>query len=256
MQIRRLLTMQSTSFFMGLINLLISSGAFAEVYKCTVLDADTHKSTVTYSDAPCAKSAQQTVTDIPVAGTAPPVPTQTQTDLRVKQAILNGDFDQAKSLATTSAHWQSIATAEAQAKAAASEPVLAAEPDNNSRADCVNAQAAFDYAVRNQWRDRELVAAKKSIMQAACGVGVDATQASPLVVESPYAGIRHTRQILFPYGYGQVGPGRLGRPYPPKPHHGSGNKPGAHGSAGTSKDTRGSVGAQSFGVDAEKFGTN
>jgi hypothetical protein len=149
----------------------------AQVYKCRYVDKAGHQTKVVYTDEPCSIGSKQTTANIQ----AKPIKVAQQNQLSaaqessdaldnaVTQAVLNKNFELAKSLAVTKEHWRLIAVANQPAPA---KPALeAVEPAqvvaNNP---CEDATKEFDYTSRVHWRDDDLIAAKKSIMYAACGV--------------------------------------------------------------------------------------
>jgi hypothetical protein len=169
-----------------------ASGASAQVYKCTFADNQTHQNKVVYTDMPCHKSAQQTITDISEASknsvkNQKIAYTTIDLDNAVTQAVLNKNFALAKSLAKTKEHWRLIAITENATPVSENdkpENVIQSPSDNA----CERAQHDFDSTSQLYWRDRELVAAKKSVMYALCGVpeGGYNQQYPPIIVAQPY----------------------------------------------------------------------
>ena len=183
-----------------IVGLFLATSVNAEVYKCTFIDNTTRQNKVIYSDAPCAKSEKQTVTAIPLKSPLT-VPVQTlQTaqasqqlaqdnalDAALTRAVLNREFKLAKSLAATKEHWRLIAIAEDEA---ALQPVISANDQALAlrEAECAQAKDNFDMVSRTSWRDRELVAAKKSIMYVACDV-TEPEQSQPVYVGRTFGGL-------------------------------------------------------------------
>jgi hypothetical protein len=158
-------------------SLVFTTQLNAQVYKCTFVDDATRQGKVVYTDSPCQQAQKQTLTAIQTK--SPPLSLQAlQTtqlaqvsalDAAVTRAVLDRDFKLAKSIATTKEHWRLIAIAEG----ASAPPVLAVASNQTevSRADeCAQAKDNFEYVSRNSWRDRDLVAAKKSVVYVACGM--------------------------------------------------------------------------------------
>jgi hypothetical protein len=157
--------------------LLFTTQVNAQVYKCTFVDVATRQSKVVYTDSPCQQTQKQMLTAIQTK--SPPQNIQAlQTaqlaqvsalDAAVTRAVLDRDFKLAKSIATTKEHWRLIAIAEGEA----AQPVLTvanSQPEITPQAECAQAKNNFEYVSRNSWRDRDLVAAKKSVMYVACGM--------------------------------------------------------------------------------------
>lgn len=117
-------------------------------------------------------------------------------DSAVTSTVLNQDFKIAKSLANTKEHWRLIAIAEGHTPP---QPVIVANSQPFvSRADeCKQAKYNFEYVSRNSWRDRNLVAAKKSIMYAACGVPESASN-SPIFVGQRFGDFQFGC-LFYPY---------------------------------------------------------
>jgi hypothetical protein len=180
----------------ALVMIILPSLAFAQVYKCTFKDEATRQTKVVYSDSPCGKAEKQTLTaiqaksqlDIQTQQTTPLAQAKAL-DLAVTNAVLSRDFKLAKSLATTKEHWRLIAIAEGETApqvltVANSQPVVSRE------AECAQATYDFDYVSSTSWRDRELVAAKKSVMYAACGVSEPVVN-RPLFVGQTFGGLNY-----------------------------------------------------------------
>jgi hypothetical protein len=203
-------------------NLLLTTHVNAEVYKCTFEDSETSQNKVVYSDEPCNKSEKQTLTTIQLKSplTAPPLAqpqalqappatqlAQAELDAAVTRAVLNRDFKLAKSLAVTKEHQRLISIAEDKAMlppeiVAHNQAVVARE------AECAQAKDNFEVVSRTSWRDKDLVAAKKSIMYAACGIA-EPVQNPPVFVGRAYRGFG---------GYGSLHSGRWSHPYHVAPH--------------------------------------
>ncbi len=181
----------------------VANSAAAQVYKCTFVDKDSHQNKVIYTDAPCAMTSKQTLTDIQTASQLNaqnqqtiPVAQENSVDQAVTRAVLSRDFKLAKALATTKEHWRLIAVAEGEAPSNIEEAPQQQVAQNN---ECDLAKNDFESVSRTSWRDRDLVAAKKSIMYVACGVPESVQQ--PIYVAQGYGGIQSARWIA-PYAYG------------------------------------------------------
>lgn len=201
-----------------LLGFVAAAPVSAQVYKCTLADNATRQTKVIYTDAPCTKAAKQTLTSIQVKSNNFAQSAQQQDlvspdlaklDSAVTNAVLNRDFKLAKSLASTKEHWRLIAIAEGeppQLVVANTQPVV-------SRADeCAQAKDSFEYVSRNAWRDKDLVAAKKSLMYVACGVQ-EPINNQPIFVGQRFGGFQSGR-LIYP---------NAGLPYYPphahRPHH-------------------------------------
>lgn len=184
----------------------VSHHAFAEVYKCTSsIKSSTHKSVV-YTDIPCKQSAGhvQTVTQakLKLANSYSSTSSEASNiDLLVSRAVLNREFALAKSLAKTKEHWRLISLAEGR-HTVSSKPVAApiVIVKDTSRNDCVVARRDFESTSRTRWRQKRLVAAKKSAMFAACGVAEPVQQYRPIVVGQTYGGVHSSRWVAPGYG--------------------------------------------------------
>lgn len=184
---------------------LLTTNVNAEVYKCTFVDNNTRQNKVVYSDVPCAKSEKQTLTAIQLKSQLTvPAPNLAQTqaqktplatqlaqaaavDAALTRAVLNRDFKLAKSLAATKEHWRLIAIAEDEA---ALQPVIVT---NNQaallrEAECAQSKDNFEIVSRTSWRDKDLVAAKKSVMYVACGLP-EPVQNPPIFVGRTFGGL-------------------------------------------------------------------
>jgi hypothetical protein len=177
-----------------------ANSGFSQVYKCTAIDANSRQAKVAYSDMPCDKTAKQSATDITEIAknsvkNQPVKYASAELDNAVTQAVLSKNFALAKSLAKTKEHWRLIAMTESASQAA---PIAARDETVNvaqSNADnaCERAQQDYDSTYRLYWRDKELVAAKKSVMFALCGVPENEIYAQPIIVVQPYARPHHHR---------------------------------------------------------------
>lgn len=212
---------------------LLTTNVNAEVYKCTFVDSLTRQNKVVYSDAPCGKSEKQTLTDIQLKSqlTAQSLQTNPTTqlvqaaavDAAVTRAVLSRDFKLAKSLAITKDHWRLIAIAEDEA---VPQSVLVTNDQAavSRQAECAQAKDNFESVSRTSWRDKDLVAAKKSIMYVACGVA-EPVQNRPIFVGRTFGGI-HAGHWYHP---------NHARPHQARPHNGVGHHPypvGHHYSGG------------------------
>jgi hypothetical protein len=181
------------TLILGLI--IFASSTYAGVYKCTIWDKETKQNKVVYTDVQCAKSSKQTPTEIQVASSnkvstrdifSNNVRSDT-VDQQVTRAVLNQDFKLAKSLAATKEHWRLIAIAEGESAT----PVTTVKTEQplfvqtNQENACEEARGDFEKTSRLYWRDRDLVATKKSMMFAACGVP-EPLQSQPILVGIPY----------------------------------------------------------------------
>jgi hypothetical protein len=191
-----------------------ANAAQAQVFKCSYVDKASRQTKTIYTDEPCTKTSKQTLVEFkakpqqtakntqqnqspvnqtPVNQSANQEASNAALDNAVTQAVLNKNFELAKSLAVTKEHWRLIAVASQPAPVkAAVEPVQVAA--NNP---CEDATKEFDYTSRVNWRDSDLIAAKKSIMYAACGIN---EPAQPVIIGyAPYGysygGIRTTRWV-------------------------------------------------------------
>jgi len=195
--------------------------ALAGVYKCTFWDIETKQNKVVYTDIQCSKSSKQTLTNIQMASSSKvstrdifPIDAHSDAvDQLVTRAVLNRDFELAKSLATTKEHWRLIAIAEGQSTAPEAtvrteQPVLVQASQEEM---CQEARGDLETASRLYWRDEDLIATKKSMMYAACGVPEPVHQ---------YVGV--------PYGLGWNRP--YFNHYRPQHHH---NRYGHHQSGGS-----------------------
>jgi hypothetical protein len=181
-----------TQFTLVLVLIIFASNAYAGVYKCTFWDERTKQSKVVYTDVQCAKSSKQTLTEIQATSSSKVstrdifsnnVPSD-NADQLVTRAVLNRDFKLAKSLATTKEHWRLIAIAEGTpATTVKTEQPLFVQTNQENA--CEEARGDFETTSRLYWRDTDLVATKKSMMFAACGVP-EPVQSQPILVGVPY----------------------------------------------------------------------
>jgi hypothetical protein len=162
--------------------------ANAQVFKCSYAVAASQRTETIYTDEPCTKDAKQSVTlvanklapqiDSLKRASVSRMDTGLQPDA-LTQAVLNNDFELAKTLAKTKEDWRLIALTEQvyTEKRTAQKPIAVIPPaaikpvanaPENADQRCSRASANFDYNTRNHWRDNELVAASKASMQAAC----------------------------------------------------------------------------------------
>lgn len=191
---------------------LFTSHVNAQVYKCTFVDDATRQSKVVYTDSPCHQAQKQTLTAIQTK--SPPLSAQAlQTaqlaqlaqasaiDSAVTRAVLNQDFKLAKSLATTKEHWRLIAIAESEV-APEILVVVKNQPEVSTADECAQAKYDFESVSRTSWRDKDLVAAKKSVMYVACGVP-EPVQNRPIFVGQTFGGFG---------GYGSLYSGRWHHP--------------------------------------------
>lgn len=217
---------------------LFPSSAFGQVYKCTSMDETTRQNKVVYSDAPCGKAEKQTLTQIQVKSQVNPQSLQaTQLaqagalDSAVTRAVLSRDFKLAKSLAATKEHWRLIAIAEGEsAPQPLPQPLIVAntQPVVSPAYACALAKDDFETTFSTTWRDKELVAAKKSVMNAACGV-TEPEVNRPIFAGQTYSGLNYGG---LNYGGLNAGrwPYRHHPPYQLRPHRGVGHHayPQAH----------------------------
>jgi hypothetical protein len=194
-------TAQRLAFNLGacaLVMLMFPSFAFSQVYKCTFKDEVTRQNKVVYSDSPCGKAEKQTLTAIQAKSQTDTQAQQTTQlaqanalDLAVTNAVLGRDFKLAKSLATTKEHWRLIAIAEGEA---AAQPLIVAnsQPTVSREEECAEAKYNFESASRISWRDKDLLAAKKSVMHVACGVP-EPVQNQPVFVGRAFGGLNSGR---------------------------------------------------------------
>lgn len=207
-------------------SILSATIANAQVFKCTFIDGVTRQNKVVYTDAPCGKAEKQTLTAIQAKSqfniqTSQISPTTqlvqaNALDSAVTRAVLDQDFKLAKSLAISKEHWRLIAIAEVEA---APQPLIAAnsQPEISRADECALAKDNFESVSRTSWRDKDLVAAKKSVMYVACGV--------PEPV--------HNRPILIGHTYGSFGGyGNLYNGHRYQPSHAVPHQAGSHEGVG------------------------
>ncbi len=191
-----------------LAGLIFTVTVHAQVYKCTAIDKNTSQSNTVYTDAPCAKSSQQSLPNIqaqsplnnqsPVDDTEQPQ-TNAALDKAVIEALLNKNFSLAQSLAQTKEHWRLIAVAQK-----VSAPVtLATTQYTNQNAQlnaCAQAKSDYEYTARVDWRDNALIAMKKNEMDAVCGGALPQPVQNAVIgggqfYNYPYGGIGASRWI-------------------------------------------------------------
>jgi hypothetical protein len=187
--------------YLFVVGFLFAAPINAQVYKCTSADVATGQSKVIYTDAPCIKSSKQTLTNIQAKSNFSAQAVQTaqiananQLDSAVTSAVLKRDFKLAKSLANTKEHWRLIAIAEGEAPAPLT--VANVQPVVSRAEECAQAKDNFEYVSRNSWRDKDLVAAKKSVMYVACGVQEPASN-PPIFVGQRFGGFQSGR-LFYP----------------------------------------------------------
>ena len=222
--------------------LLFAANSQAQVYKCTSVDDETHQNKVIYTDTPCGKAAKQTLTSIQTKSEfgeqnlqSAKLAQANALDEAVARAVLHRDFKQAKSLAKTKEHWRLIAIAEQEP---VPQPIVVAE--NNQVAlrqenECAEARENFESVSLTSSGDKALLAAKKSVMYAACGVS------EPV----------HNQPLYIGYGYGGHGlhrghgDSRLNLHAPIAPNFRGGSHIGASGSL--------NYRSKNFGINARGF---
>ncbi len=196
-------------FLLSIVGFLFASHVNAQVYKCTFVDDATRQNKVVYTDSPCHQAQKQTLTAIQTK--SPPLSAQalqtvqlaqaSAVDSAVTRAVLNQDFKLAKSLATTKEHWRLISIAEGEA---APQPltVVNSQPIVSQVEECAQAKYDFESVSRTSWRDKDLVAEKKSVMHVTCGVPEPVVN-RPLFVGQTFGGFG---------GYGSLNSGRWHHP--------------------------------------------
>lgn len=187
----------SVVFLMGT---LIASHAVADVYKCASIDSQSNQEQIVYTDTPCDDQVKQTLISVQTKPVnAPEINHDSTLDVSVAQAVLKRDFQLAKSLATTKEHWRLISMAEGEAQTSVrTAPIVIAQPE--IRDACADARNDFESTSRTRWRDKDLIATKKSMMFAACGVAETVEQTGTVIVGNPYGQIQSRRWIGTPYG--------------------------------------------------------
>lgn len=172
------MTMKLHLYLLSVISFFLAAKANAQIYKCTFIDDVTRQNKVVYTDAQCGKAQKQTLTAIQAKSrfnlqtSQTPLTTQlaqaNAVDSAVMRAILSRNFKLAQSLATTKEHWRLIAIAEGEA----AQPLIVANSQSrvSREEECADAKYNFESVSRTSWRDKDLVAAKKSVMYVACGV--------------------------------------------------------------------------------------
>jgi len=150
-----------------------ATSASAEVYKCT-----SAKNQTTYSDKPCTSGSKETITN-----TGPSVSIDAdsaeqlessmtrQMDAAVKAAIANNDYIRAQALATTQQQrdWIAAAKKEYDGRMTASLTEANLYADKSTSVECLKARSDLERAANNI-TNSEVLSAKTSLMQAACGV--------------------------------------------------------------------------------------
>lgn len=200
-----------TNSFLSVITFLmltvVTSHAHAEVYKCTSSVKQSSQKSVVYSDMPCKHSVgnTQTVTQAKLKLVDSDFVTNVAAadiDLLVSRAVLNGEFTLAKSLAQTKEHWRLISLAEGRTTVSTKPiaPVIIVK--NAARNECAIARNDFESTSRTKWRQKRLIAAKKSSMYAACGVVEPGQQNRPVVIGHSYGGIQSSRWVAPSYRRG------------------------------------------------------
>lgn len=184
---------------------VVTSYAQAEVYKCTSSVKQSSHNNVVYSDTPCNLSAgnAQTFTQTKLKLVDSDFVTNVDAadiDLLVSRAVLNGEFALAKSLAQTKEHWRLISLAEGRTIVSTKPiaPVIIVK--GTARNECAIARNDFESTSRTKWRQKRLIAAKKSSMYAACGIAEPMLQNRPIVIGQSYGGIQSSRWIAPSYG--------------------------------------------------------
>ena len=150
-----------------------ATSASAQVYKCT-----SAKNQTTYSDTPCSSGSVETITNTEPSisggdGSAEQMESSItrQMDAAVKAAIANDDYIRAQALATTQQQrdWIAAAKKEYDGRMAVSLTEANLYADKSTSAECLKARRDLEH-VANGLSDSELLNAKTSLMQAACGV--------------------------------------------------------------------------------------
>jgi hypothetical protein len=235
---------QLLSGIVFLIGSFVCSHATAEVYKCTSFDKKTGQKKTSYTDAACADSAKQTLIEIQETSNLAdnvPLTDDAELDLRVSRAVLKHDFKLAKSLAMTKEHWRLISMAEGterqQVRTVATSPVVIARSTRQD--ECTLARNDFEFTSRTQWRHKDSIAAKKSIMYAACGISDPEYRSRPIVLVQPYGGVIQSSRWVAPRAYH--------RPY--NKYHGKHDLRHSHNRSGLSLYYK----SKHFGLDVKSF---
>jgi hypothetical protein len=176
------------------------SHANAAVYKCTTVDRQTNQQQIIYTDTPCDEHNKQTLLNVQTnAINTADMSEDSALDIKIANAVLNRDFQLAKSLATTKEHWRLISMAEGERQTTIrTAPPIVSQAELQD--DCAIARSEFEYTSRVHWRDKDLIATKESLMFAACGVAGPGGQNSVVVLGNPYGQIQSRRWIGTPYG--------------------------------------------------------
>lgn len=192
---------RSLVFLMGA---AVVSHASADVYKCTSFDRQSNQQQIVYTDTPCDERGDERVKQTLISvqtnpNSAAEMADDSTLDVKVARAVLKRDFQLAKSLATTKEHWRLISMAEGEPQTSVrTAPIVAAQ--TQLRDDCAIARDDFESTSRTRWRDKDLIATKKSMMFAACGVAETVEQPSVVVVGNPYGHVQSRRWVGTPYG--------------------------------------------------------
>lgn len=182
-----------------LIGTALVNHATADVYKCTSFDRQSNQQQIVYTDTPCEERDKQTLISVQTNPINAAEADDSTLDVKVARAVLKRDFQLAKSLATTKEHWRLISMAEGEPQTSVrTAPIVAAQ--TQLRDDCAIARDDFESTSRTRWRDKDLIATKKSMMFAACGVAETVEQPSVVVVGNPYGHVQSRRWVGTPYG--------------------------------------------------------
>jgi hypothetical protein len=183
------------SIALSITGFLFTAHVNAQVYKCISVDDVTRQSKVVYTDSPCHQAQKQTLTAIQTKSSplsaqaiqAAQLAQASAVDSAVTRAVLNQDFKLAKSLAVTKEHWRLITIAEGEATP---QPVIVATNQAvfSPEDECAQAKDNFEFVSRTSWRDKDLVAAKKSVMYVTCGVPEPAVN-RPIFVGQAYGSL-------------------------------------------------------------------
>ncbi len=173
----------------------------AEIYKC-----ENAKGKIIYSDTPCHSSSTQTVTDIQTdvdtnqnGPQSAESSVMRQLDSAVKSAIAAGDFIRADALAITKEHYEWIAAAKKDAAKEAvtgrTEADLIAEKSSSD--ECIQAKLSLEKEANSSFPKSDVLAAKTSLMRAACGLSDEAgaSYSNPVYVN------RNIPFLFNPYRY-------------------------------------------------------
>jgi len=173
-----------------------ASHANAAVYKCTTVDHQTNQQQIIYTDTPCGEQNKQTLLNVQTNSiNTPEMSEDSALDIKIANAVLKRDFQLAKSLATTKEHWRLISMAEGERQT-----TIRTAPPIVMQDDCAIARSDFESTSRTNWRDKDLIATKESLMFAACGVAEPGAQNGVVVLGNPYGQIQSRRWVGTPYG--------------------------------------------------------